>query len=167
MTYKNKDKSYYIDLIVRSSRGENLNENEIKELWYFLSYLEKFPKSQTWFEKLFNKKSSDLPIHEFLESGEDMYMNDENIVEKINNIEKDNLLIKKDIEWLSRTFLPALITLGGLLVTVLIFGFSSLNSSVNSKFDVIQQQLQSQKEINQINIEKGISQELLKQKNRK
>lgn len=90
--------------------------------------------------------------------------NSEIIMEHIRTIEQDNIAIKKDVEWLSRVFMPTIIALAGLLVTVSIFGFNSLNSSVSSKFEVIQQQLESQKELNQVQIQKEVSQEFLRQK---
>lgn len=90
--------------------------------------------------------------------------NNEIIMEHIRTIEQDNIAIKKDVEWLSRVFMPTIIALAGLLVTVSIFGFNSLNSSVSSKFEVIQQQLESQKELNQVQIQKEVSQEFLRQK---
>ncbi len=72
---------------------------------------------------------------------DNIIMNEINeILEKIKN---DNISLKKDIEWISKTVLPAIIGLGAILLTAMIFGFSSQATQMSTNMDSINKSIQS------------------------
>ncbi|MEI8390170.1 MAG: hypothetical protein WCG23_09850 [bacterium] len=94
-------------------------------------------------------------------------MND--IYDKLDKIEKENIEIKKDVEWISRTVLPTVIAVGAILLTALIFGYDSLNnnvssynSNVNTKFEMINQRFTDQERYNDQKIENEVNKARLK-----
>lgn len=89
----------------------------------------------------------------------------------IKRLRAENTAIKSQVES-TKWLLTILISVFG-IITPLLFTmhsryidskFDAFNTNVNSKFELIQQQLDSQKEINSLQIQRDVSQEFLKQK---
>lgn len=89
----------------------------------------------------------------------------------IKRLRAENNAIKSQVES-TKWLLTILISVFG-IITPLLFTmhsryidskFDAFNTNVNSKFELIQQQLDSQKEINSLQIQRDVSQEFLKQK---
>lgn len=114
--------------------------------------------------------------NEFFKQG--TKMKDNELLEIYRDIKAENKIIYNKIET-TKWLLTALITLFGIF-TPLMFSlharsidakFETLNTkieaidtNINSKFDLIQQQLDTQKELNQLQIQRDVSQEILNQK---
>lgn len=89
----------------------------------------------------------------------------------IKKLRAENNAIKSQVES-TKWLLTILISVFG-IITPLLFTmhsryidskFDAFNTNVNSKFELIQQQLDFQKEINSLQIQRDVSQEFLKQK---
>ncbi|MFW6270278.1 MAG: hypothetical protein ACOC4G_09380, partial [Bacillota bacterium] len=100
--------------------------------------------------------------------------NFKNIEDKLDAIEKENIAIKKDAEAITKYVLPAVIGVGAILLAAIIFGYDSMstkvesqfnqiNTSINKNMDLINQKLDSQKEINSLQIQRDVKEEVLKQ----
>lgn len=94
--------------------------------------------------------------------------------ENLTQLEKDIIVMKNNISWLSKVFMPTMVALVAIIVTVMIFGFSSTNSNTNSKFEIIQTEIQSinnrldyQEKINNITIENEVRKQITEQKSKK
>lgn len=96
---------------------------------------------------------------------------EDNILKKIEILEKNNIELQKDVNWLSKVFLPSMFALGGILVTVFVFGFESTKSIMKSNYDSISTEIKSinqrldyQEKLNSLQIEKDVIQNIEKQK---
>lgn len=96
---------------------------------------------------------------------------EDNILKKIEILEKNNIELQKDINWLSKIFLPSMLALGGILVAVFIFGFESTKNIIESNYDSINTEIKSinqrldyQEKLNSLQIEKDVIQNIEKQK---
>lgn len=103
---------------------------------------------------------------------------DDEILDMYRDIKAENKIINNKIET-TRWLLTILITVFGIF-TPLMFNIhargidakfetintkiESIDTNINSKFELIEQRLDSQKELNQLQIQRDVSQELLKQK---
>lgn len=124
-----KKKKNTLDIIEKVNQGMHLSEEEYQEFLKFFKINYNPPKL------------SDLPIKENIEYDDNVNMND--IDKKLTNLEKDTLFLKKDIEWLSKTVLPAIIGLGAILLTAMIFGFTSQTTQQNANMDSINKSIQA------------------------
>jgi len=107
-------------------------------------------------------------VEEIKELDDNVNMNKET---DINTLKSDIRDLNTNLNWIKWT-ISILVTIG-----IFVTGYTSnsikesnkkdfevYTKDVNSKFELIQKELESQKEINQIDIEKGVAQEILRQK---
>ena len=117
------------------------------------------------------KNAQDLGYND---SNNDIKLTSEGVMDindLIKKLRAENNAIKSQVES-TKWLLTILISVFG-IITPLLFTmhsryidskFDAFNTNVNSKFELIQQQLDSQKEINSLQIQRDVSQEFLKQK---